>query len=138
MLITPHAFAQAGEARLHLVGNEEAASLADIRDRLGHESGLARIDAVAREDAVGNKPGEADFLSLHGGNRLPDIGREDRSDVVGRRSIRVGGWNEKDVRTARLCARRRGRDLGHGQRIAVIGVRRHDEAGAARDRACDA
>ena len=34
MLKTPHAFARAGEARLHLVGNEQAAGFAHIRDRL--------------------------------------------------------------------------------------------------------
>jgi hypothetical protein len=69
-LKAPHLLSRAGEARLHLVGNEHAARFAHARDCFGHESGLARIDAVAREDAVGNKPGEADFLSLHGGNRL--------------------------------------------------------------------
>ena len=134
----PHRFARAGEARLHLVGDEQATFFAYTRDGFGHKSGLARVDAVAGEDAVGNEPGEADFLFLHGRNRLPDVGREKRPHLLGPRSIRVGGWNQKDVRIARLGARRRRGDFGHGQRIAVIGVLRHDEAGAARDRACDA
>ena len=58
--MAPQMAAQPAEARLHFVGDEEAAGGVHVSERLGHEAGGHRGQPLAGERRAEQKPRETD------------------------------------------------------------------------------
>ena len=77
-LKTPHPFARAGEARLHLVGNEHATFFAHNRDDFGHESGKGVVASdVLKAGRLIHQCSDTDFRE----SARNDVGVEDRDQL---------------------------------------------------------
>ncbi len=136
LLMSPHMTAQPAEARLHLIGNEEAAGRVDVRERLGHESGGNRGQSLAGEGGAEQQTRKTD---TRGGERvdgafyLIGVGRREFF-IAAARALAVGIHDRHGahVRPPLILGCEQGTHLHYRRRVAVIGPgRRYDAESAA-------
>ena len=129
--LKPHAGAGAAEARLHFVGDVDAAMAPHGLGRRAQEAGRVGVQPVAGKDRIEDRAGEADAVPAQVGDGLLDVGGEGLAHVFAV-AARQGRGHRAHMDAQRHAGAEGGRDLGHGGGMAVIGETRHDEAGAAR------
>ena len=134
----PHGFSRARKAGLHLIGDEQAARIADRGHRSGEKAPVSGENAVARKDGVSDQGGRCDSAALQCLDRLAHIGREARAEPFGIAAIGVRCGHENDVGRERLGRRGGGRDLCHRECVAMISIRCCYQSGARRQAAGDA
>ena len=76
-LEAPEMGTRSAEARLHLVGDEEPARLADRSDPTGDEARWIDPDAIAGEDAVDQERRDADPAPVEVGDSGPNLRLEE-------------------------------------------------------------
>ncbi|MCY1399501.1 hypothetical protein D9M71_145580 [compost metagenome] len=123
-----------GEARLHLIGDEQAAGRADQGRGLFHETGRYARQAFVGEQGIDQQRGRADAGGLQRGDGLDDIGGVLLQQLFGcgpgRRLVQARDWHGPGVGAKRLGGRQRGGDLGQRRGVAVVVVGADDNAGA--------
>ena len=103
-LVAPHMAAQPAEARLHLVGDEEAAGGVHVRERLRHESRGHRRQSLAGERRAEQQARETDPGGGECLDRALDVvrvgGRERLVAAAGAIAVRIHHRNGAHIGTA--------------------------------------
>ncbi|MCY1401174.1 hypothetical protein D9M71_162860 [compost metagenome] len=138
-LMPPHMLAGTGEARLHLVGDEQTTGLADQGSGLFHEPGRHAGQALVGEQGIDQQRGRADALGFQRGDGFIDVGGVLLKQLLGRGPgrclVQAGDRHCPGVGAERFGGGQRGGDLGQGRGVAVVVIGADDDAGAATGKA---